>query len=299
MSLIGKVGYYVPKLYDYTKRLVYASPYILFEDAASKGAEAAVRVAKGSNTSLFQYIKDMAKAGGLGIEKSIKATQKATGGSFIKAMFKSIKDIPSVIKASTKWSAGRAIVAARAANKGRIVTHLAGIWGGTKGFFKGIGKKMPLIGNILMVAFELPNIVKATKEKGIGQGIAETVKAGVRLTTASIASAVGTAIGGPIGGIAGFIVGEWLAKKVIGKSYSEKVAEEQQKDQEAIERVQRMQQEGTLTQGVTQPQMVQQPAFTGNPFYNPYQSNPIDYDNFSNPYADDMFMKNMNFNAMC
>lgn len=283
MSLIGKVCYYVPKMYNYTKRLVKASPYILFEDAANKGAAAAVGVAKSANSSLFQYIKDMVKAGGKGIETSIKATKAAAGGSFFKAALNSIKEIPSVIKASVKAEAA----AARGLGK---------VWAGTKGFFKGIGKKMPLIGNILMVAFELPNIVKATKEKGIGQGIAETVKAGVRLTTASIASAVGTAIGGPIGGIAGFFVGEWLASKVVGKSYSEKVAEEQQKDAEAIERVQRMQQEGTMSQGVT----TQQPTFTGNnPFYNPYQSNPIDYDNYSNPYADDMFMKNMNFSAIC
>ena len=297
MSFFGKVGYYAPKLWNYTQRLAKASPYILFEDAAQGGAKAAVSVAKSGKTSIFQYIKDMVKAGGKGIEKSIIETQKATGGSFMKAMFKSIKDIPSVIKVSSKWSAGRAMVAAKAAGKGAFATKLAGIMGGTKGFFKGIGKKMPLIGNILMVAMEIPNIVKATKEKGIGQGIAETAKAGVRLTTASIASAVGTAIAGPIGGIAGFIAGEWLASKVFGKSYTEQVAEEQQKDQEAIERVQRMQQEGTLTQ--TTPATTAAPTFTGNPYYNPYQSNPIDYDNFSNPYADDMFMKNMNFNAIC
>ena len=301
MGLISSVTYYVPKAYGYVKRLVKASPYIIFEDAAQGGAKAASAVTKTADMSIVQYVKNMVKAGGKGIESSIKATKAATGGSFIKAAVASIKELPKVIKTSMKWSTGRALVAAKAAGKTGTALKAAGFWGGVKGFFKGVGKKMPLIGNLLLVAFELPNIVKATKEQGIGQGVAEVVKAGTRLTAASIASAVGTAVAGPIGGIAGFLIGDWLASKVVGKSYTEKQAEEVEKDAEALERVQRMQSEGSIPQTVT----TQTVSFTGNtsnPFASQNIANAFAYnygaDSLSNPYANDIMMQNMNFNAI-
>ena len=56
-----------------------------------------------------------------------------------------------------------------------------------------------------------------------------------------------------------------------------------------------MQQEGRLPNQT--PQVTQTPAFTSNPF-NAYQPNPFDSDNFSNPYANDMYMQNMKFNTI-
>lgn len=282
MSLIGKVSYYVPKLYNYTKRLVKASPYIIFEDAAKAGVDAAAKTVKTDKMSFARYFKNVFKDGLEGVEASISKTKSAVGKNFFKASWKSIKEIPSVIGASVKAETAAA-------------TGLGKIWAGTKGFFKGVGKKLPLIGNLMLVAFELPNIIKATKEKGIGQGIAEVAKAGARLTGASILSAVGTAVAGPIGGIAGFIIGDWLTSKIVGKSYTEKQEQEKQKDEEALERVQQMQQEGRLPNQT--PQVTQTPAFTSNPF-NAYQPTPFDSDNFSNPYANDMFMQNMKFNTI-
>ena len=291
MNLVSSISYYVPKAYDYAKRLVKASPYIIFEEAGVAGAKKALAVTKAADESILSVLKKAIKAGGLGIEESIVKTKKAAKGGFLKVTLKSLKELPSVIKVSTKWSAAKAVVTAKAAGKSGFATRLAGIWGGTKGFFKGIGKKMPLIGNILLVAFELPNIVKATSEKGIGQGAVEVVKAGTRLTAASIASGIGTAMFGPIGGIAGFIIGDWVTSKIIGKSYTEKVAEEEQKNADAIKRVQNM---GIQVQT---PQTVQQPSFAGNytPMSNPFSTG---YDNFSNSYSNDLMMKNVNFSAM-
>ena len=283
MGLIGKIVGYAPKVYNYTKRLVKASPYIIFEDAAKAGVDAAAKTVKTDQMSFARYFKNVFKDGLKGVEDSISKTKGKVGKSFFKASWKSIKGIPSVIKESIKAET-------------KAATGLGKIWAGTKGFFKGVGEKLPLIGNLMLIAFELPNIFKATKEKGIGQGIAEVAKAGARLTGASVLSAVGTAVAGPIGGIAGFIIGDWLTSKIVGKSYTEKKAEEEQKDAEAIERVQRMQAEGTLP--ATAVPGAQQPSFTGNPFNNGYQSNPFNNDNFSNPYADDLYMKNMNFNAI-
>ena len=84
-----------------------------------------------------------------------------------------------------------------------------------------------------MLAFELPNIFKATKDGGIIQGAAETGKSAVRIAAGIACGAIGTAILGVGGSIAGFIIGDMLGKLVVGKSYSEKKAAEQQKIAEA------------------------------------------------------------------
>lgn len=300
MGIISGISYYAPKIWDYGKRLVKASPYIIFEDAAQGGAKAAAKVTRSAKESWFTVLKKMVKEGVKGIEESVSKTKGKFGKNFFKASWNSIKEIPSVIKLSTKWSAARAVATAKAAGKTGNSAKLAGILGGTKGVFKGIGKKMPIIGNIMLVAFELPNIFKATKEQGIGQGVAEVFKAATRLGVASIVSAIGTTVAGPIGGIAGFMIGDWLASKVVGKSYTEKLAQEEEKDKEALERVRTMQEQGRLPQGVQVAGAT--PSFTGNPYANINLANQFaaNYgsDGFSNPYANDIMMKNLNFNTI-
>ena len=110
--------------------------------------------------------------------------------------------------------------------KGKLLSKLSGT-------FKGLFKRAPLIGTVLMLAFELPNIFKATKDGGIIQGAAETGKSAVRIAAGIACGAIGTAILGVGGSIAGFIIGDMLGKPVVGKSYSEKKAAEQQKIAEA------------------------------------------------------------------
>ena len=144
---------------------------------------------------------------------------------------------------------------------------------------------MPLVGNLLLIGFELPNIIKATKEEGLGQGIAEVAKAGARLTGASIGAAVGSLAFGPIGGFIGWGVGEWLTSKVVGKSYSEKIAEAEEKQAEALAMYQQ-----------TQP--VQQPQVAPAPQFNPYNMNDFLTNSMSNPYSNDLMMQNMNFNTL-
>lgn len=290
MSVIGKIIGYAPKIFNYGTRLVKASPYIIFHDAAKGGVDAARTVTRAANQSWRSVFKDMLKNGMSGIEKSVAATKAAEGG-FLKAAWKSISEIPSILRVSSKWGAARAFAAAKAAGKTPMAARLAGVLGGAKGFFKGIGKKMPLIGNILLVAFELPNIIDAVKEKGLIQGGKEVVKAGARLTAASIASAVGTAVAGPIGGIVGFIAGDWLASKVVGKSYSEQKAEKEQQAAEDMARLHEL----TQQQG-----MVAQTPVHHNGVTNPFQPlYPYGYNNPSlNPYSNDIMMQSMRFDMM-
>lgn len=302
ISAVGKV--FSPKTWNYAKRAVKAAPEIIFEngtaDVLVKETSNAIKEAIKNGGSWKSSIKSGLKTGGKAMENTI--AQKASGGSLFKRMLKSLKELPSVVSSYTKAGSR----AAKMAGKNSIL-------GGTKGFFRGLGKKMPLIGNLLLIAFELPNIIKATKEQGIGQGVTEAVKSGTRLVGATIGGAVGSMIYPGLGSIAGFFIGDWLTTKIVGKSYTEKQDEQAQKQQEALEllqqtgidpaAVQQSQQTASTQQipfngsnGVTNPQLT---PITTNPFV-PYQS-PYDMMNgnsYSSAYADDIMMKGMNFNTL-
>lgn len=141
-------------------------------------------------------------------------------GGFFKAMKKNLMEIPSSLK--NGWKLGGET--AKAAGK-------SSFWGSIKGVSKSLYSKMPLIGSILFVAMETPNIVKATLDGGIVDGAAEFVKAGTRATASMAGFCIGQALC-PIpivGGIIGGMVADWAASKIVGKSYSEKKTEEQEK----------------------------------------------------------------------
>lgn len=129
------------------------------------------------------------------------------------------------------------------------------------GTIKGLGKRAPLIGTALMVAFELPNIFKATKDGGLIAGAAEAGKSGVRIAAGVACGAIGAALLGPVGSIAGFLIGDMLGKLVVGKSYSEKkAAEEAEKNLPNAQQTQNMQ--TTLTP--EQLMMMQQMLYNDN-----------------------------------
>lgn len=303
MSLITSVGSklfnYGAKAINYGTRAIKVAPDVIFGKGADvfvRSAGQAAREAVKGNKSWASSIWTGIKKGGTALETTI-AKNAATKGGFFKQALQSLKTLPSTITSTTKAGAR----AARIAGKSSVL-------GGVKGFFKGVGKKMPLLGNLMLIAFELPNIFKATKEEGIGQGVAEVAKAGGRLAGGALGAAVGSAVCPGIGSLIGWVAGEWLASKVVGKSYTEKQQELAQKQQEALEIVQQMgidpyqqtPQDGN--QVAMTPQQVPFAPMT-NPFV-PYQS-PYDmmdgnyYNNgFSNPYADDIMMKNMKFNMI-
>ena len=161
-----------------------------------------------------------------GTKEAGKAAEKFTkesGGSkaVLKNLRKSITDFPKVFKEG--WKAGGE--AAKAAGK-------IGFFGKLKGAFKNVGKKLPGIGSLLILAFEAPNIIKATKEKGLWQGVKETGKAAARLGGFTLGSAIGSAICPGVGTIIGGLLGDWITGKIVGKSYSEKKAEEERLVQE-------------------------------------------------------------------
>lgn len=300
MGLISKVISAAPKVWNYTKRAVKAAPDVIFGKGADtfvRSTATGVKDAIKANGSLRSSVWSGLKTGGRALESSI-AQNAVKNGGFFKQAWNSLKSLPSTIFGSTK--AG--VRAAKMAGK-------SSLGGGIKGFFKGVGKKMPLLGNLMLVAFELPNIFKATKEQGVGQGAAEVVKAGGRLAGGALGSAVGSMICPGLGSLVGWVAGEWLASKIVGKSYTEKQEELAQKQQEAYETAQQLGYiPATEDPQNPQTQTLNDPvAFGGNPaITNPFQpyQNPYDmmnggyYNGFGNPYADDIMMKGLKFNTM-
>ncbi len=250
----------VPKLFQ--RGNIRRIARVLPESILGNGAEVAGKAMRETKGSLFTK----AEKGFLALEKDIKEKEKL--GGFFKRITSNLGEIPKLAK--------EGFTSAKAAGKSSIL-------GGIKGTFKGLGKNMPFIAAASTILFELPNIWSATKEQGIGQGITEVAKAGTRLAGGAAGAAIGSAICPGIGTFLGWIAGEWLTSKVVGKSYTEKKEEMLAKEQEAA-----------MNQ-----QQIQQPAFTGNPYEMPSMTNPMyGYNDYMNPYADDIMMNNLNFNTI-
>lgn len=246
---------------DLTKRAVKIYPNFVF----GTGTESASQAMLHTKGDIFTK----ARAGWHAAEKN--AARAAAKGGFFKNMWKNFWN-PTIYKGAKQGLAA-------AKGKG----FLAGAKGLFKGAASGFAKKLPLIGSIIMVACEIPNIVTATKEKGLWQGVKETGKAAARLgggaAGAAAGAAIGTAIcpgiGTAIGGLIGWIAGERVTTKIVGKSYTEKKAEKQQAVAEYLQETQQAAQAQVQT---PQQAMGTQTAFApqSNPFaQTPYGTNPF------------------------
>ena len=96
-----------------------------------------------------------------------------------------------------------------------------------------------IAGPALLIGFELPNIIRATKDEGLLSGLKETGKAAAKIGGFVGGAAIGQAlIPIPIvGGLIGGLIGDLLASKVVGKSYTQKKEEREQQQlaqQEAL-----------------------------------------------------------------
>ncbi|MDR1169024.1 MAG: hypothetical protein LBK53_09095 [Heliobacteriaceae bacterium] len=220
------IGAIAAKVVHYAGRALKAYPSVVFGTSAESGT----KLLKGT----FYGVKDP-------VTKQV--VQK---GQYFKGIWKQLKDCFKLIeKESAKecaggfWKTMKGNLRKLLPDIGQsIKTGYNGgsgffnkLWGGTKGLGSGIAKKMPLIGSLLILAFELPNIFKATVNEGIVSGAAETVKAGARVGGGMVGAALGSALI-PIplvGGLVGWLAGEWIAGKLVGKSYSQRKAAEKAK----------------------------------------------------------------------
>ena len=158
------------------------------------------------------------KAGNTAAATAHQQLLSENNGSFWNATKKSITSIWPDLRDGWK-AAGET---AKTANKSKFLARLGSVG-------KVLGKRMPLIGAALTLAFELPNIIKATSNEGVLTGAGETAKTGIRLGISTLLGAITQAlIPVPfLGGVVGFVAGDILGRFIVGKSYSEKKAAEQ------------------------------------------------------------------------
>lgn len=104
-----------------------------------------------------------------------------------------------------------------------------GIGKGLKAFGKGAMKRMPLIGNVMVVATEAPKIFTSFNDYGAGEGLKQTARVGLELGGFAAGAAAGAAIGSAvpvigtiIGGIVGGLLASGVGKAIFGKSKVDK-----------------------------------------------------------------------------
>ena len=234
----------MPKVWNYTVRAVKAYPGAVF----GTGTERAAQVLK--KTKNFEKFFASMERNSLKEMGAVRAKGGALQGASWKGFFGNFgKNLKTLLPELGKSISGG--------------YKAGGFLGGVKGLGKGLGSKMPLIGSLMLLGFEIPNIFKATKNEGIVSGAAETVKAGARLGGAMVGAAIGQALI-PIpfvGGLIGWVAGERLVSMFTGKSYSERVAKLEEKKQE--EAPKNMNNTDSLYSGVTPSTMSTVPI---NPF---------------------------------
>ncbi len=205
-------------------------------EAFTNAMRNAVKNRGAANQNYFQAVWSGTKNGVHAAEKHNNMMIKKHGG-FWKSNWEALKSFPAKVKQG--WRVGGKL--ADKAGK----TGFNKFWSQFKGSLSGMGKRMPLIGTLLIVATELPNIISAFKDKGLAGGVTETGKAGLRLGAGMAGAAIGQAlIPIPIvGGLVGYMAGDWLMSKFTGKSHSEKKAEVEQAQKQQLEQQQMMMQQ--------------------------------------------------------
>lgn len=228
------------------------------------------RIFKGAGRLLFDpvFTDEATKA----LQASRKAQgwqkfHKQIGDSFLKAEKESLRQNPSL------WQSMKSSLTTLPKDMKGAWKGANGFWGTTKAIGGQFWKRMPLIGGIMMVGFELPNIISAFKDNGLIGGLTETLKSGTRCLGSMAGFAIGQAlIPIPIvGGLIGAIGGEWLISKLTGKSHTEKKAEAEEAMAQADTSALQAQQ---LQQYLAQQQM-----------QNPNMLNPYSQGNFNIPQA--------------
>lgn len=204
----------LPKAFGYCKRALNLAPEFLIgtgSEAVGRGMKAA-----GKNASIWTRVK----AGGKALEADI--AKKSVKGGFFKRTFKELLSTPKAVLSSSKAGVRLA-----------KITGKSTAAGAAKGVLKALAKRMPLIGAVLTVAIEAPNIIKAFKEGGVKAGIKELGGAGVELGCMAAGAAIGSCAG-PVGTVVGGIIGGIVGMFARGKTYSDKKAEQEQQ-QEAVQ----------------------------------------------------------------
>ena len=117
-------------------------------------------------------------------------------------------------------------------------------------------------------------------------GAGEVVKVAARVGGGTLGAAIGTAVLGPVGGFVGYALGDWVTKKIVGASYSERQIEQEEKIAKKLEEKRQEEAANPSTSGgidysTVSPEammQLQQILYGGN-------GNIFEQDFYSNPFA--------------
>ncbi len=212
MTVSQGIDYYIPKVWKNIKActaLACGTEFDIFTDTMGKSFCPTGKLREGVNFKNFGGQITNA------LDKTYEAS-KSKGGCWkiLKDAFTSIPD-----DITKFWKEGTD--AAASAGK----TGLSKFWTQFKSASKVLTKRMPLVGTLMMVAFELPNIFKATKDEGCVAGAIETGKAAGKIGISTMFGAIGGALTPfcPLAGsMVGYFIGGLASEFILGKSYSAK-----------------------------------------------------------------------------
>ena len=284
---LAALGKSVGALYKLGKRAFRVLPDLVVGEGACS-SESIAKVMRNTNGSIFTKLE----AGARSVEQSVLSQKK---GFFTRA-WNSILSFPRNLKRSTIVGYGKAAKA----NKNKI-------WGGTKGAFKFLGNKAPLMIAGYMLWTQITNAYDATKDKGLIAGLWELVKSPFHLGGGAAGAAIGTlCIPIPfVGTMIGWLAGEAAVSGVIGKSYTEKKCEAEAKEMEVLSKYGLKKDEnGTLSYDTESAQNGQSPVIPQIPAADnsSSSSSPSTLDNYfsqeqslNNPY---MAYNNPSFSGM-
>lgn len=281
MNTIGSItsdSKYLSPLYQGTKGAMrHYINFVFGVEQSEKFSEELHNAIRGTKDSTGKYVNGKGFNGFWGSvgdawEKSKDVTQEVVNGeiknkSLWKVITESFKKVPGEFKEATSAA--------------KVLSETSK-WAATKSILGDTGKilfkRMPLIGNILCVAQEIPNIYRAftSPQGGLGTGVKEIVRTGLKLA----GFAAGTAIGGllgPVGAIGGGILGGIITDKLVGKSFSDKLDEAKEKQHQEIPQQEEIRQAVPKNIQYAQNAPVKgQNQYAINPFMqSPYAQNPF------------------------
>ena len=207
MGLISSICKIGEKAVNYGRRALKVTPDFLLGETS----EVVGKGIKNTKGSIFAK----AKGGVLALEKHV--AQASTKGSFFTRLWKGIASTPAAFSKNIKQGVKVA---------GRLGKSKT--WGVFKGIGKTISKKMPIIGALLTIATEIPNIYRAFRDGGFGAGLKEIAGAGLKLGCMSTGAAIGSAICPGVGTLIGGIIGTVAGRLIRGKTFTEKQEEAKQ-----------------------------------------------------------------------
>lgn len=210
-------------------------PKYAFSDGASKIGKARRATVASDTKSIWGKgnefaLKNAKKKIGVGWEALKNEASKTMNSN--KSIWSSIKSFGKSLISKPKQGIRVAEKLAQRAGK------TAGFWAKAGGALKGLGKvfkKLPVIGTIIAIGCEIPDIYDAFSRGGAWEGTKQVLKSTAKIAGFAAGTALGAVVGGPVGALVGGLAGDMLVNWIVGGSYSENNPKTEDGEQETDE----------------------------------------------------------------